>query len=131
MATTTGPNIVQVVGTLRRWRERSALTIDDLAYQIRHEMPPPERLNGLSRETIRRYESGAVDPDRMSTALLFVWAKVCGADFAELGEPFVSNAATLREALSEQVRTGSRCWRESPGQPTLPFALEDSLLAAS
>lgn len=111
MPTLTYPRTTSVTKRLKMWREKADLSIDDLAYQVRHRLPQPE---GVSRELIRRYESGSVPPERMSTIVLMAIARECHADFDELGEPFVSNAKTLKEL----VRTGSRCTGTSAAQST-------------
>lgn len=51
--------------SLREWREAAGLRLDDASVYASQRLPAR-----VSRETIRRYESGAIAPDKMDVLTL-------------------------------------------------------------
>lgn len=67
---------------LRELREAAGLQLDDAAYQVRQMLPDAM---GVSRETIRRYETGDTSEEKANLLVLVALAGVYGckvSDFA-------------------------------------------------
>ncbi len=85
---------------LARFRARSGLRLDDASARVRDRVGPHL---GVSRETIRRYETGQVKPENMDPITLAVLAEVYDTQLSELA-PWVDReeVRNLRDLLERR-----------------------------